>query len=69
MIKINVENKKGDIEIEGEKLECLVEATLAFMYLVEAVAPAGNMSFDATALLLYQQALMAKKRHEVEEKQ
>lgn len=66
MIKLKIENKTCDIKIDGGKLDCLTEATLGFMYLAEAVAPAVNMSFESAALLLYQQAVMAKKRHEVE---
>lgn len=64
MLKLEIIDKKSEIDIEGERLDVLAEAVMAFMTLAEAVAPAGGLSFDSAALMLYQQGVAAYKKKE-----
>lgn len=61
MIKLTVDGNNVSIEADGGRLDVLAEAVMAFMTLAEGVAPAGGLSFDSAALMLYQQGVAAKK--------
>ena len=63
MIKLTVDNNNVSVEADGGRLDVLAEA-MAFMTLAEAVAPAGGLSFDSAALMLYQQGVAAYKNKE-----
>lgn len=64
MIKFTADGNNIDIEVEGARLDVLAEAVMTFMTLAEAVAPAGGLSFDSAALLIYQQGILAYKKKE-----
>ena len=64
MIKLIVEGSNVMVDCKGEKLDVLAEAVMAFMTLAEAVAPAGGLSFDSAALMLYQHGVAAYKKKE-----
>ena len=64
MIKFTVDGNNVSVEADGGRLDVLAEAVMAFMTLAEAVAPAGGLSFDSTALMLYQQGVAAYKKKE-----
>lgn len=66
MIEMKINNGKCELKVIGEQLECMAEASLGFMELTEAVARAGNMSFESAALLLYQNVMQVYSRHKNE---
>ena len=66
VIEMKIKNRQCELKVIGEQLDCIAEAAVGYMELTEAVAKAGNMSFESAALLLYQNVMQVYSRHKNE---
>ena len=61
MIELKIDKGVCGGKFEGSRLDITAESIICFMELAEAIAAAKEISFDSAALLIYQNAVMAKK--------
>lgn len=62
MIKITVNKSKGAIHIQAEPKEAIAEAIIATIHLTKVIAKNMGMSYEAAAMFLTQQGVLAYKQ-------
>lgn len=65
MLKLEIKDKKCDMDIRGDKFECIAEMTIAFDALIESAAEANGMTYEEAKKMLCDGA---DKVHEVKMK-
>lgn len=64
MIKITVNKAKCAIDMQAEPKEAIAEAIMATIHLTELIAQNMGMSYEAAAMFLTQQGVLAYKQTE-----
>ncbi len=62
MIKITVKRSKCEIEVQAEPKEAVAEAIMATIHLTKLIAQNMGMSYEAAAMFLTQQGVLAYKQ-------
>ena len=65
MLKLEIKDKKCDMDIRGDKFECIAEMTIAFDALIESAAAANGMTYEEAKKMLCH---VVDKAHEVKKK-
>lgn len=65
MLKLEIKDKKNEIDINGKRHECIAEMAIAFDALIESAAEANGMTYEEAKQMLCDGA---DKVHEVKMK-
>lgn len=52
MLKLEIKDKKCDMDIRGDRFECIAEMTIAFDALIESAAAANGMTYEEAKKML-----------------
>lgn len=52
MLEIKIKDKKCDMDIRGDRFECIAEMTIAFDALIESAAEANGMTYEEAKKML-----------------
>lgn len=52
MIEIKIKDKKCDMDVRGDRFECIAEMTIAFDALIESAAKANGMTYEEAKKML-----------------
>lgn len=65
MLEIKIKDKKCDMDIRGDRFECIAEMTIAFDALIESAAAANGMTYEEAKKMLCH---VVDKAHEAKKK-